>query len=1012
MKKIIKTLFAFMLVLILCNPLLSGQNIFAASRNNGILLQDDFTNNFDSNVWTKDGEGSFDVEYNQVSQPLINSVYFDSDVINSVNAQATYQTSSALYSTRQFSGDYTVKFGIHLKKGAFELVLGATSNNIIESIDGLKFDFTSTGISFNKGVEESYGSGINILNRDVSFIIEVNTDNIIVQMIDDGNAIFSKTYTKELNTDGYLGFIFSKANAGTGHILDVLISDTQNVTIVYDSFMDEATVAHFGESNLEFYLWKSLTEDNAKGQYGLRVATSNEFHIINSGWPNELLYTDYELQGGIGKKYTIQFDLTLGNGFFGFVPNAKRNDKGLYQNNINTIVGDVQTLPSFDSGSIKIVSFSNDGITAPVDSTVVSYMQNRKMNVAITLEQTEIAKTNARITFTYANDITRTSYFKDYTISRAIGGYVGFHFGAETRFSNFSIFDENNNYVARDDFSKNNILETIDSKNYLSNWYMSLSKNNASNKLLLYDFGNYNSDSKLIINSNQKSGLALISNKSVPARQAIIDTREIMFISELTIKAEKLTSNNSLNFLFGIDEANANGVAQKLSQLNRVAVSQQSIDIYQGGTLIKSQTFDSIKENEYILKFVGKSNGILEVYADDVLLCDANYGLNNDDIFVGKLGILSLNESNEALKINLNAFIVELTGIPSVPTLIINKPAYLTVGESIDLTPSVMSDEIDTAEDLSLLITVTNLSTNEEIAVTNNKVTLPSADYYRIEYVLTNKATLTASDSFIARGIYRGNNEKSLDVIRSDFAETDENWSYNNALVTNDKVSINKNGELMSIETAMHFIMMIDIDTVRTDANGSLEIIFGNCYDYNHSFGIIFNNNNTVTLRNLFSENGTRNITLSRDINLYNSENTTTLKIMVMGSQITVFAKSENEPYDFLYKAIMTAYFENDMPATYGQLGVKTGGDTSLNLSNAQIFSLNSYIDIETEEYDPSIDADKQGRGLKPLLNAGMQLYEVILIVAGIILGMAAATIVILVLIKKNGKQMKGDKKQ
>lgn len=904
--------------------------------------------------WTIDGEydRKFDGEF------FGDSVFFNADTVSTSDGDK--QTDSALYYMKTLSEGALAKVGVRLVQGEITLIFGANNVDSVAPADAQSIAFGTEEVRFGD-VSAPYGFDIAGKRADIS--VDTLTDKVTVVC---GENSFTKDFT--LGTaDGYFGMAFTKASKAKGNVMDVAFYKDGEV-VDGDSFTDEATVAP-ANADAGAYRWKRVvSEDVGAISRVLRVVKNNELYDYGGSWPSELAYTGFEFIGGIGAHYILKYDLTLmRSGWFGFVFNANKVSAGERRINDNTVLSGGRTFAAFVDGKVNTLVFGTDDGTV-LGTEAISYDYGRKMRVTMDMRQVGESETDLTMTFVYADDPQGQEHTAKFTVRQPLGGQISFSHSAEFLLSSLEVFDGEGKYLGGDDFSDKNTYQALTQE-----WFIGLTAaDTLKNFVAVEDFGTY---SEGTLNFNEKAGVSsakVVSDYEVPAREAGVDTREEMFGAEIEIDAQKL--GGSYAFYFGSG--------------NKIVVTKENIAAVGTEGEIKSAAF--VGEGVYTLSFSAKSTGEMLVEKDNEKVFTADFG--DENAFVGGYG-LEVIRSAAGDDISFVDFSLNVTGIPTRPTLVIEKPTYLAVGKEIDLTPTVMSDELDSAEDMDLQITVVKVD-GDTVAVKDNKVTLPETGYYTVHYKLTNSHGLSAEDEFTARGIYRGEAENTVDKAFTDFLNGTQGWKVTSGTVASGKLIFGEDGSLTTEGIFIYFLADFSV-------KGGFEIVFGNCRDYENAFGIAVNADNTVTLRNLYAADGTRNATLARDLRL--GEDFASVRLKVIGSTVTLYGHAADDPLKFYELASFR--FESDMPMTYGTVSVFGGSNTEV--SRAAVYSLDSGIEISPDDYDPADEG--AGKHQKPVLGGSKGLIIGLSVGGAVLIAAIAVAVVFIVRANKKKKAQKED---
>lgn len=920
MKKILKrSLCALFAVSVAMSSIarLSLTEHIASAVQNGILQSDDFS--APTSAWETDG--AYDRDFGD--ETFIDSVFFDASGVETTDGIKT--ASSALFYTQPLDTETGgVRFGLRLKQGTAAAVFGAANADNAAPDGAAELVFGTTALAFGDDTIE-YGFDISELGADISVAFG---DNAAVTVKCGKNEKLAEiALTAEITENKYFGFVFSKENGGAkGNLLYASLTDRNGNVTAGDSFTDERTVAPIGTSDAQGYLWKPIVDgDVGAGARVIRVVTGNELYVYNSGWPCEIAYTGYTLTGGEGSEYVISYDLTLlRSGWFGFVLNSNPVAAGERRINANTVTGGNRTFPAFRDGTLDdgVVFGSGDG--SNLTGEPIAYAIGRKMHVTMRLRQTDESETALTMSFIYANDPSATVHGTEFVLRQAIAGQVAFAHSAEFLFSGLKIADASGKYLGGDDFSENGSYDKMK-----ENWFIGL-KSDSGNTAKTENFGVYTHGGTVF---NEKTGAgsetSLISRNGIPAREGA-DTRDYMFTADLTVSAETL-GDGYYSFCFGGETGGA--------------ISIFSDKITDGSD--KEYPFAGESAEEYTLHFVAEATGKIKV------TCGENsfeFDFGDEKAFVGTYGLRVCRSSEGKTKLSFADFTIRLEGVPSIPVIEIRKPAFVAVGEEIDLTPLFVGDELDKAEDMTLTVTVKDGS-GKVTAAENCRAIFSEAGYYTVSYKLTNTHGLSTEAEFETRAVYRGKAENLANVVYTDFSNGTDGWKHNGS-VSDGILKLGTEGKLTTDYNFIYFIADFEV-------KGGFEVVFGECRDYEHSFGISVSEDNTVKLRNLYYGADARETSISKDLRL--GEDFASVRVKVIGGTATLYGRTASDP--LVYYHLADFRFETDMPATYGKISLIASGNAEIR--KAALYSLDSFVDIAPDDYDPA--DEMTGKHKKPL---------------------------------------------
>lgn len=242
------------------------------------------------------------------------------------------------------------------------------------------------------------------------------------------------------------------------------------------------------------------------------------------------------------------------------------------------------------------------------------------------------------------------------------------------------------------------------------------------------------------------------------------------------------------------------------------------------------------------------------------------------------------------------------------------------------------------------------------------------------------------------------------DKIEADFEEGINNSVFSTGSGTqaaNGKVTVTSDSFLETKSKMTYFLMYFSISDVK---GGDIELSFGGSGE--NRYKIVFKkDSNTIELENLMSLTGELSAKLSamsksaeqRDINLFElGDKSATIKVVVIGDKVRLFAMKADEPYDFLAVPVAELKTANEGIVSAGNIGFTALNGASFSLDNLNIYSLMPDIEIETEDYVPEPDPTGGPDTKEPLLLLSTK--EIVLIAGGtvVVLGLISALLIIL----------------
>ena len=245
--------------------------------------------------------------------------------------------------------------------------------------------------------------------------------------------------------------------------------------------------------------------------------------------------------------------------------------------------------------------------------------------------------------------------------------------------------------------------------------------------------------------------------------------------------------------------------------------------------------------------------------------------------------------------------------------------------------------------------------------------------------------------SFYAR--YLGTGEDKVDVLRNNFGDgLGDAWSsVGSVTASGGVVTLGASSSVETTGTMPFFILYFTVDSIAGD---SFEITFGNCYNYENAYGIVFSRGeSSVTLRNLAAPTAP----IAGGFDIFDAAGAT-VRLTVMGDTVSLAVREKDQPYDALGDSIVTASFAENNGMTYGKIGFRTGENSGVSLSDVRLYSLDSSVLIDADNAPPDEPTDE-----KPDNGGGNVGLIVGLSVGGAVI--AAAAVVAIVLIRRKKKQ-------
>lgn len=753
-----------------------------------------------------------------------------------------------------------------------------------------------------------------------------------------------------------------------GNVLDVEIS-ANGETLVYDTFTADYTVSPFFADNTDGYVWKAVTSLSDRTQLNektLHVAPSNELIIRNGGWRTDFAYTGYELVSGVGASYTVDMQVMIVN-------SSPTGDWLAWVNNAGVAAPGVRSYDNppalsacggFVDGTVNTIFGSMD-----TEGSATAYQSNRKIDVRVTAVQTGTSSTAVQFGFRYSDSLSADYATRTFFYNSPIGGNVTFTMAKTVVVYSLSITDaEGNTHVC-----PLNGMDSLDKAG--ESFFIGLKQGDASCVAELVSRGAYDDVSRVRMTDATPHGTAITSRYSVPERIGT-DTRDTMYDASLGLNITELTDSSGVEVVLG-------------SSGKYLRLTGNRLEAYDG-TVMKSGA-DIVSSGKIRLDVKALADGSLTagLYAAEedafVLRTTLEAEFAEED-FTGNLALRVYNPTGAAADVVFESFTVTLSGIPSQPTLVLPDIVYVPVGEPYDLTPAVMSDELDAPEQLTLSVTVSAPSGDEEKAE-NAVYTFTAPGIYTVSYALTNTHGLSSSAQFSVRAIYRGSDENALDKLDEGMDSAD-NFD-NDGVFADGKAVLSDGRYLYTKSSVRNFMAYFDISALE---GSSFELVFGNCFDYDNAFGVKFGGGEVVG-RNLIGD--------AVSCSLDGLAVPAMIRLTVLGNSVSVALRRADTPYDYLYRDVATFAFADDMPVTFGKMGLVAGDGTTVTIDRLRVFSLESGIDIETEPYEE----DETTVRIKPLPpNYGLIIGLSVGIGGGVLVIGAAAVCTVIVLKRRKSK--------
>ena len=244
----------------------------------------------------------------------------------------------------------------------------------------------------------------------------------------------------------------------------------------------------------------------------------------------------------------------------------------------------------------------------------------------------------------------------------------------------------------------------------------------------------------------------------------------------------------------------------------------------------------------------------------------------------------------------------------------------------------------------------------------------------------------------------------TADKIVATFDGGDAQVVLTSAALKDGKAEISANGSVKTEKTMQNFFALFEICAPPT---GDITISFGDAGQYTVLFK---NGTHDILLGNMKEPSGKTTLSLfskniagdERDINIF-SEEIITLKLEVMGKNVSLCAMKADEPVEMLSRPVAEMVLGEEATAGNITLSVAEGG--SLTLESLKAYSLMPEIAIETENFVATEEEEPEEPVEEPMTIFGLPLLTFILISAGavVVLG-GGVTAFILIKKKRQGK--------
>lgn len=224
--------------------------------------------------------------------------------------------------------------------------------------------------------------------------------------------------------------------------------------------------------------------------------------------------------------------------------------------------------------------------------------------------------------------------------------------------------------------------------------------------------------------------------------------------------------------------------------------------------------------------------------------------------------------------------------------------------------------------------------------------------------------------------------------VVADFSGELTGWQAQGGSVSDGAYSLGAGGFLKTESAFMYFIADFSV-------KGSFELVFGEQDGREGAFGIAVGQDNSVVLRGVTTADGASSATLSRDLKL--SEGYADVRLKVIGASVVLYGRADGDPLNWY--ELGSFLFGGDGAAVYGKVGIYADGGAEL--ESAAVYSLDSNIGIEADNYDPADEV--AGKHKKPV--RGLEQWEIALIIAACAVVVAGGGAAAVILIKKKRKK-------
>lgn len=233
---------------------------------------------------------------------------------------------------------------------------------------------------------------------------------------------------------------------------------------------------------------------------------------------------------------------------------------------------------------------------------------------------------------------------------------------------------------------------------------------------------------------------------------------------------------------------------------------------------------------------------------------------------------------------------------------------------------------------------------------------------------------------------------QSADKIITDFSNSNTaGWTLNeNAFPSSEGVQVMPSGEVVSQDSMRNFLLQIEFGTLQKGFEltfGSQENICSIRFDgaYLRLSGLRTNAGSEVfTMDNVLTENAI-------------------VQIEIIAGEVSVSVKQEGEPYDVLSTAIAKFTYAEGVITSEGNIKLSAYDGAVFSVRKIHIYSLNSTVEIETEDYvapaENEIGNTNSNKGCNSYLGSSVS--------TGAFVGLTLAAVVVVVICggKKNEKR-------